>query len=155
MPCQGLLHPEPLWQATADPYLHRRHSDTVMATSLWGLWVLVCTRFIWTLWASLVGMGFDSKHDFAPPILFLGLSFALGCGVSFLVGFNILLSMVIQLQIVILEFLQDVWLKSGVTSCIFTATWSRVTLQPQSPSGLRWYHHQHTIISPLPCSSSQ
>ena len=31
----GLLHPEPLQQATADPYLHRRHSDTVQAQFLW------------------------------------------------------------------------------------------------------------------------
>ena len=31
----GLLHPEPLQQATADPYLHRRHSDTLLAQSLW------------------------------------------------------------------------------------------------------------------------
>ena len=35
MPYPGLLHPEPLQQATADPYLHRRHSDTLLAQSLW------------------------------------------------------------------------------------------------------------------------
>ena len=48
MPYPGLLHPEPLplWQATADPFLCRRHSDTVLAQSLWGLWVLVHTRFV-------------------------------------------------------------------------------------------------------------
>ena len=48
MPYPGLLHPEPLplRQDTADPYLHRRHSNTVRAQSLWGLWVLVCTRFV-------------------------------------------------------------------------------------------------------------
>ena len=42
------LHPEPLplRQATADPYLCRRHSNTVLAQSLWGLWVLVCTSFV-------------------------------------------------------------------------------------------------------------
>ena len=33
MPYPGLLHPEPLQQATAD--LHRRHTDTVLAQSLW------------------------------------------------------------------------------------------------------------------------
>ena len=32
-----------LRQSTADPHLHRRHSDTVLAQSLWGLWVL-CTQ---------------------------------------------------------------------------------------------------------------
>ena len=43
-----MLHPEslPLWQATACLYLHRRHSKTVLAQSLWGLWVLLCTRFV-------------------------------------------------------------------------------------------------------------
>ena len=36
MPYPGLLHLEclPLQQATADPYLHRRHSDTVLVQSL-------------------------------------------------------------------------------------------------------------------------
>ena len=44
MPHRGLLHLEPLalWQATADPCLHRRPSNTVLAQSLWDL--LVCTR---------------------------------------------------------------------------------------------------------------
>ena len=41
----GLLHTEPLWQSTADPYLHKRHSNTVLAQSLSSLWVLVHTRF--------------------------------------------------------------------------------------------------------------
>ena len=37
MPYPDLLHAEPLslGQATANPYLHRRHSDTVLAQSLW------------------------------------------------------------------------------------------------------------------------
>ena len=44
----GLLHPEPLplWQATADSYFRRRHSYTVLAQSLWGVWVLACTSFV-------------------------------------------------------------------------------------------------------------
>ena len=42
-----LLHPEPLplRQATANLYLHRRHSNTALALSLWVLWVVACTRF--------------------------------------------------------------------------------------------------------------
>ena len=42
MPYPGLLHlePLPLQQSTADPYLCRRHSNTVLSQSLWGLWVL-------------------------------------------------------------------------------------------------------------------
>ena len=38
--------PQPLWQSTADLYLLRRHPNTVMAQSLWGLWVLVYTSFV-------------------------------------------------------------------------------------------------------------
>ena len=38
-----------LQKATADLYLCRRHSNTVLAQSLWGLWVLVHTRFVGSL----------------------------------------------------------------------------------------------------------
>ena len=43
----GLLHPEPmpLKHFAPDLYLHRRHSNTVSAQSLRGLWVLVHTSF--------------------------------------------------------------------------------------------------------------
>ena len=70
-----LLHPEPLClhQTTTDQYLPRRHPNTVLSQSLWGPWVQVRRRCFWALWASLAGMGFDSKHDFAPPAIFLGL----------------------------------------------------------------------------------
>ena len=30
------------------------------------------TRFVWALWASLVGMGLDSKCNFTPPTILLG-----------------------------------------------------------------------------------
>ena len=45
MPYPGLLHPEPLplQQASADLYLRRRHSNTVLSQSLWGHWSW-CTR---------------------------------------------------------------------------------------------------------------
>ena len=74
-PYPNLLHlePLPLWQSTAHPYLHRRHSDTVLSQSVWGLWVLVHTRFVSALWASLVGIGFESKCEFAPSTVLLGL----------------------------------------------------------------------------------
>ena len=35
-----------LQQCTADPYLLKKHPNTVLAQSLWGLWVLVGTRFV-------------------------------------------------------------------------------------------------------------
>ena len=75
MPSPGLLHPEPLplRRATADPDLRSRHPDTVMAQSLWGLWVLGHIRFVWALWASLASMGFDSKCNVTPPTILLGL----------------------------------------------------------------------------------
>ena len=73
MPYPSLLHPEPLplRQSTADLYLHRRHSNTILVQSLWGLWVLVCT--VWTIWASLAGMQLDSKCNFTPATVLLGL----------------------------------------------------------------------------------
>ena len=50
---EGLCHTQvcctqspALWESTADPYLHRRCSNTVLCQSLCGLWVLVCTRFV-------------------------------------------------------------------------------------------------------------
>ena len=84
MPYPGLLHPEPLLpqQSSADPYILRRHPNTVLSQSLCGLWVLVCTRYVWALWVSLVGMGFDSKCDFTPPTILLGLLLCPWCGVS-------------------------------------------------------------------------
>ena len=71
MPYPRLLHsqPLPLQQSAADSYRRRRHSDRVLAQSLWGLWVLVHTRFVW---ASLAGMGFDSKCYFTPSSILLG-----------------------------------------------------------------------------------
>ena len=54
--------------------------------SLWGLCVLVWTRFVWALWAYLVGKGIDSKCNFTPLPSCWGFSFALACGVSFFGG---------------------------------------------------------------------
>ena len=52
MPYPGLLHPEPLppQQSTANLYLLRRHPDTILSQSLWGLWVLVHTISLWRVW---------------------------------------------------------------------------------------------------------
>ena len=75
MPHPGLLHPEPLplWQtlltraSTGDAQTLKGRSGQ----SLWGL--LVCTRFCLNPASSLslAGMGFASKHDFAPPTILL------------------------------------------------------------------------------------
>ena len=58
-------------QATTDPRLSTRDSWTLLGKSgsvFCGItvpfcWVLVHTRFVWALWASLAGIGFDSKHE--------------------------------------------------------------------------------------------
>ena len=114
-PSSSLLLPEslPLWQSTADLYLHKRHSNTVLSQSLWSLWVLVHTRFVGVHWASLAGMGFDSKGDFTPPTVLLGFllcpwtCFSFFFFFFFFMGSNIILSTVVQQQVVILEFLQE------------------------------------------------
>ena len=54
-------------------YLHRRCSNIFLCQSLWGPWVVMHIRFVWALWASLVGMEFDSKCEFTPPTILLGL----------------------------------------------------------------------------------
>ena len=51
-------------------------------------------------------MGFDSKRDFAPPTILLGLLLCPWMWDIFLVGCNILLLMVVQWLVAILEFSQ-------------------------------------------------
>ena len=74
IPYPSLLHPEPLSlrHTTADLYLHRTYSNTALSQSLWGPCVLVLRRFVWALWVSLAGKGFDFKREFVPPTILLG-----------------------------------------------------------------------------------
>ena len=44
-----------------------------LSQSQWGLCVLVCTRYVWPHWVSLARMEFDSKHNFVPSAILLGL----------------------------------------------------------------------------------
>ena len=65
-----------LQQATADPYFHKRYSNTQRQVwlSLCGVSGSLCTQdFVWALWVSLVGMGFDSKCCLFPPTVLLAL----------------------------------------------------------------------------------
>ena len=57
------------WPHTSagDTQILKGRSGSVSVRSLGGHKV-----FLWALWASLVGMGFDSKRDFAPPTILLG-----------------------------------------------------------------------------------
>ena len=85
----GLLQPEPLslWQATADQCLHKRHPKAGLSQSLWGLWVLVRTRFCLSPLSISAGLGFDSKCDYALLHLVWGVLFCpLMCGILLLVG---------------------------------------------------------------------
>ena len=88
MPHLELLYTEPrLQQATADPYLCRRHSNTHRQVWLSLCGVSWCAQgFVWALWVTLAGMGFDSKSDFAPPTILLGLLLCPWCGVYFFGG---------------------------------------------------------------------
>ena len=76
MPNPCLLHPEPPapWQATADQYLCRRHSNTQKQVCLSLCGVFWCTGdFVYALQVSLASMGFDSKCNFSPPTILLEL----------------------------------------------------------------------------------
>ena len=56
------------------PILCRRHWNTQRQVWLSLCGISWCAQsFVWALWASLVGMGFDSKWDLAPLTIFLGL----------------------------------------------------------------------------------
>ena len=94
IPClPGLLKPEPLcpWQATADPCLHRRHSEASLAQFLLGViapfpgsWyaqAFVCaSECLWWVWGLILNM--------ISPLLpsRWGFSFALRRGVCFFGG---------------------------------------------------------------------
>ena len=45
MPYAGLLHPVTQQQATADLYLHRRYSNTVLSQSLWEYKVHILVKY--------------------------------------------------------------------------------------------------------------
>ena len=85
LPYPGLLHPEPLplWKATADPYLLRRHPNTVLAQSLGpGVHKVIFepSEHLWWVW----GLILNAISPLLPS--FWGFSFALGRGVSFFGG---------------------------------------------------------------------
>ena len=82
----GVLHPEslPLKQAIADPYLHRRHSDTQrqVCFSICGVSCMRKVLFdpserLWQVW----GLILNTISSLLPSCW--GFSCALGCGISF------------------------------------------------------------------------
>ena len=115
----------PLQQATADPYLCRRHSNTQRQVWLSLCGVSWCAQgFVWALWVTLAGMGLILKVILPLLPSCWGFSFALGCWYIFLVGSNILLSMVAQQRIVILEFLQEKMSTHPSTPPFCTVKWT-------------------------------
>ena len=108
----GLLRPEPMspWQATADLCICRRYSNTQSRSGSDSVGSLgpgvhkvlfEPSKHLWWVWVLIL-------NTILPLLPFCwGFSFALGCGVSFLVGFNILLLMVFHQLAAILEFSQQ------------------------------------------------
>ena len=75
-------------ESTADPYLHRRHSNTVLSQSPWGLWSW-CTQsmfepseHVWRVWGLILSMNLP----LLPPCW--GFSFALDVGYLFTWGIS-------------------------------------------------------------------
>ena len=69
MPYPGLLYPEslPLQRSSADLYLHRRHSNTVLSQSL-GIWGSWCTQglfepseHLWQIWGLILNWFYPSN----------------------------------------------------------------------------------------------
>ena len=88
MPYPGLLHPKslPLQQATADQYLCRRDSHTVLVQSPWGVWSW-CTQDLFEPFEHVWWVR-DLILNVISPLLpsCWGFSFALGCGISIFGG---------------------------------------------------------------------
>ena len=74
-------------QITADLCCWRQHSDLqrqVWLSLLWGPWVLLCARFCLCPPSVSGGKIFNSKHNFAPPTILLGLILCpWTCGIFF------------------------------------------------------------------------
>ena len=87
---------------------------------------------------SLAGMGFDSKCDFTPPTILLGLLPCPWVWGIFLVGSNILLLTVVQQQFAILEFSQEKMstYPSTPPSCSQTFIGSITTNKPSGGDGI-------------------
>ena len=104
----GLLHPEslPLQQATADLYLHRSLKHRSVSVSVWSLGpethnvLFKSSKHLWQVWSLILNM--------ISPLLPFCWDFFLvfECGVSFMMGSNILLPMVVQQWVLTLEFSQ-------------------------------------------------
>ena len=87
----GLLHPVtlPPWQATADLFLHRRHSNTQrqVCLSLCGASGSWCTQtFVWDFQVPLVVMSCNLNTILPLLPSYWGFFFALACGISFFGG---------------------------------------------------------------------
>ena len=125
-----LLHPEslPLWQATADSYLHRRQTikgrcDSVSLGSLGPCAHKVLfepTEHLWWVWGLILNM--------ISPLLSCwgrscwGFSFPLGHGVSFFCGIQHSPVNGCSQQVVILKFLQEK-MHTRLLLCHFNHTW--------------------------------
>ena len=115
-----LLWPELLsqWQTSAYPCLRSRHSKTqrqIWLGLFWGAWILGCTKFCLSSLSISRGYGLWFQ-TLCPSYSRVGASpLPLDMVYLFLVGSNILLSMVVQWLVAVLEFLQE-----KMSTCPFT-----------------------------------
>ena len=108
-----------------------KHSEAGLAQSLWGSLspggtkvLFEPSRHLWQVWGLIVNM--------ISPLLpsCWDVSFAIGCAISFSVGSNIILSMVVQQWVAILEFSQEKMstFPSTLLSCLLSSYNSKITL---------------------------
>jgi len=114
LPQKGLYHTQVYWTQSASPFnspLMTRTSaediQTQFRLSLWGCSGSWCTQGLFEPSESLCWVLGLILSAIFPVLQSCWGFFALGHGVSFLVGSNILLLTVIQQQVVILEFFQE------------------------------------------------
>ena len=110
MPYPGLLHPEPppMWLATTDLCLGRRHSNTGLAQSLCGVFEPWCAQGLFEpsecLWR-VRGLIVNLISPLVPSCW--GFYFALECRVSSFGGSKVLQLRVVQQQVAVSQFSQE------------------------------------------------
>ena len=119
-----LLHPEPLplWQDTADPHLHMRQSNTERQLLLRTVGSPGAHE-VWFEPSYHLCMGFDTKCDFAPPTILLGLLLCpWAWGIFF--WWDLALSIgVVSLSLLQQIFLTQDWIRISCIAGRFFTNW--------------------------------
>ena len=141
---------------------HQNQEEKDRPSSGRQVWLILCgisgswcaQGFVWVLWTFLAGNEFDSKRNFTPPTVLLGLLLCPWMWVIFffffLVRSIILLLMIVQQRVVILEFLQKM-----STSPSTPPSWYRNYFSDKGPSSKRWsFFSSHVWMWELDCEES-